>query len=165
VCDEIAFWGGADSSSPDSEVLNAIRPAQATIPNSILLCCSSPYAKRGALFHAHKSYFGQAGAPVLVWQAATQEMNPSVSRVIITNAYVRDAESARAEFGAQFRSDISSFVPIEAIEQCTVAGRLELPRIPGKTYFGFTDPSGGSSDSFTLATSTLESCLQLCGAR
>jgi hypothetical protein len=156
ICDELAFWQTGDSASPDKEVLDAVRPAMSTIPNAILLGASSPYARRGSLFEAHKTYFGQAGAPVLVWQGATREMNPSVSRLVIAAAYVRDPASARAEYGAEFRSDISSFVPVEALEACIVPGRFELPRISGKQYFAFTDPSGGSSDSFTLAIAHAE---------
>jgi hypothetical protein len=51
LADEIAFWttdeGGAN---PDFGVLNAVRPAMATVPGSMLLCASSPYARRGALW-------------------------------------------------------------------------------------------------------------------
>ena len=42
LCDELAFWRGEDSSNPDDEIINAIRPAMATIPNAMLLCASSP---------------------------------------------------------------------------------------------------------------------------
>ena len=50
LCDEIAFWRSEDSANPDTEVLDAIRPAMATIPNSMLLLASSPYARRGAMW-------------------------------------------------------------------------------------------------------------------
>jgi phage terminase large subunit-like protein len=49
LCDEIAFWPHEDAAEPDYEVLNALRPGMATIPNAMLLCASSPYARRGAL--------------------------------------------------------------------------------------------------------------------
>ena len=42
LCDEIAFWHTEDSANPDSEILNALRPAMATIPDSLLLCFSTP---------------------------------------------------------------------------------------------------------------------------
>ena len=38
----------------------------------------------------------------------------------------------------------------------TYCGRRELPRLPQVKYFAFTDPSGGSQDSFTLAIAHLE---------
>jgi hypothetical protein len=49
LADEMAFWFGEDSANPDFEVLNAIRPAMATVPGSMLLVASSPYARKGAL--------------------------------------------------------------------------------------------------------------------
>ena len=50
-------------------MLNALRPGMATIPNAILLCASSPYARRGALWDAHRRHFGKDGDPILVWHA------------------------------------------------------------------------------------------------
>ena len=55
-----------------------------------------------------------------------------------------------AEYLAEFRSDIESFVPIEVVENC-VGDYVEQSRLVNYHYKAFTDPSGGSSDSFTLA--------------
>ena len=69
LCDEIAFWPTADDAAdPDAEVLNALRPAT-TVPGAMLLCASSPYARKGALWDAHRKHFGKDGDPILVWQA------------------------------------------------------------------------------------------------
>ncbi len=87
ICDEIAFWRSEESANPDSEVLTAIRPALASIPGSLLLCISSPYARRGALFDAYSRHYGKDGDPVLVWQADTCSMNPGVDPSIIEQAY------------------------------------------------------------------------------
>ena len=78
LLDEMAFWEGTDAESaePDREILNAIRPAQATIPGAMLLCASSPYARRGALWDAYRKHFAKDDSSVLVWQAATRVMNP-----------------------------------------------------------------------------------------
>jgi hypothetical protein len=38
-----------------------------------------------------------------------------------------------------------TFVSREVVEAAVVAGRYELPRLEGVRYFGFVDPSGGSS--------------------
>jgi len=49
VCDEVAYWNfDSDSANPDTEVLRALRPAQATIPNSKLILISTGYAMAGA---------------------------------------------------------------------------------------------------------------------
>ena len=82
LCDEMAFWLGEDSSNPDAEVVDAIKPAMATVPNAILLCASSPYARKGVLWEAYHRYFGHDG-PILVWNAPTRTMNPTVPQAFI----------------------------------------------------------------------------------
>jgi phage terminase large subunit-like protein len=71
LCDEIAFWRTDNAAEPDYEIINALRPGMATIPGAMLLCASSPYARRGALWDAHRRHFGKDGDPILVWQADT----------------------------------------------------------------------------------------------
>jgi hypothetical protein len=150
LLDEIAFFRSEDSANPDYEILDAIRPAMASMPGSMLLCASSPYSRRGALWEAYRKWFGVAGAPCLVWQADTRTMNPTITRKFVDAQYERDPASASAEYGAQFRSDIDSYVTREAITGVTVAGRRELLPMAGVRYVGFVDPSGGSADSMTL---------------
>jgi hypothetical protein len=151
LCDEMAFWPTDDSAQPDYEILDALRPGMATIPNAMLLCASAPYARRGALWDAHRRHFGKDGDPTLVWQAPTREMNPTVPQPVIDEAMERDPASAAAEYGAQFRSDVESFVNREAVEACVSVGVRERPPLSGVTYSAFVDPSGGSADSMTLA--------------
>jgi hypothetical protein len=154
ICDEIAFWPTDDAAEPDVEILNGLRPGMATVPSALLLCLSSPYARRGALWTAYEKHFGKDDSPVLVVQADTQTMNPVVPEEIIAQAYAEDPTSAAAEYGAEFRRDVESYVSREAIETCVIGGRLELPRVAGVEYVAFTDPAGGSGgDSFTLAIS------------
>jgi hypothetical protein len=155
LLDEAAFWRTDDAAEPDHEIIAAIRPGMAQFPNATLLVGSSPYARRGALWDAYRRWFGKRHAP-LVWQAATRTMNPTVPQRIIDEAIERDPASAAAEFGAQFRSDIESFVSREAVmavvsTSVSVRGALE-----NVTYRAFVDPSGGSSDSMTLAIAHLE---------
>jgi len=156
LLDEIAFWRSDDTAAnPDSEILAALRPAMATVPGAMILAASSPYAKRGVLYAEHRKSFGKDG-PVLVWQAPTRVMNPTVPQSVIDEAYERDPASAAAEYGAEFRSDIEGFVTREVIDAVTMPGRFELPAIDGASYLAFVDPSGGSSDSMTLAVAHLE---------
>jgi hypothetical protein len=123
----------------------------ATIPDALLLCASSPYARRGELWSAHRRHFGKDGDPVLVWQAPTRTMNPTIPQRVIDAAMEDDPASASAEYGAQFRTDVESFIAREVVEACISLGLHERPRLAGVTYRGFVDPSGGSSDAFTLA--------------
>ena len=150
VLDEVAYWRTDDSANPDKEIVAALRAAMATVPGALLLGISSPYARLGVLWDMHRRYFGREG-DVLVWQAPTRAMNPTVDERIIAEAYEADEASAAAEYGAEFRRDIESFIPREAVEARVVPGRHELPRRWDAYYVGFVDPSGGSGDSMTLA--------------
>ena len=47
-----------------SEILAALRPGMATVPDALLLGLSSPYAAKGELFKAHERYFGTTDTPV-----------------------------------------------------------------------------------------------------
>jgi len=151
ICDEIAFWRDDTTANPDAEVVAALRPGMATVPGALLLGISSPYSRRGVLWEAHRRNYGVEGAPVLVWKADTRSMNPTIDPEVIKCAYVADEASARAEFGAMFRQDIETFITPEAVDAAVVPGRLELPPVEGVSYVAFTDPSGGASDSMTLA--------------
>jgi hypothetical protein len=88
--DEIAYWPSDNSAEPDYEVINALRPAMAQFPNALLIAASSPYARRGALWTAYQKHFGKENDPVLVWQAPTRRMNPSIPESVITEAEERD---------------------------------------------------------------------------
>jgi hypothetical protein len=151
IADELAFWSSEDSQNPDIEIINALKPAMATIPGARLLKASSPYARRGVLWTDYRKHYGNTESRTLVWKAATREMNPSVPQSFIDEQYEDDPASASAEYGAEFRSDVEAFVSREAVENCVVPGRLEIPPMANATYYAFTDPSGGSSDSMTLA--------------
>ncbi|MGD0950339.1 MAG: hypothetical protein ABSA52_23325 [Candidatus Binatia bacterium] len=156
VCDEIAFWPtDEDGANPDVEILNALRPCMGTIPDSILIALSSPYARRGTVWEAHREHFGRDDDETLVWQAETATMHPHApdSRLgrLIAKAYRDDEARAAAEYGAQFRRDIESFVAREVVEACVASDRHELPPVRGVEYVAFVDPSGGSQDSMTLA--------------
>ena len=122
MLDELAFWPTDDAAEPDYEVLHALRPGMATIPGAMLLCASSPYAQRGALWDAHRKHFGRDGDPILVWQAATKTMNPTVPQLVIDAALDADPSAAAAEYLAQFRTDVESFVSRDVVDAAVVLG-------------------------------------------
>ncbi len=88
---------------------------------------------------------------MLFWKAPTTAMNPTISRTLIDAAYEQDAAAAAAEYGAEFRSDLETFIAGEALEACVVGGRRELPSVAGWRYRAFVDPSGGARDAYSLA--------------
>jgi hypothetical protein len=150
LVDELAFFPSDDASVSGSEIIAAIRPAMLTIPDSLLICASSPYARKGPLWDAFRRYHGKDDAPVLVWQAPTLVMNPSVPSRVIDEAFEADPASAAAEYNAIFRTDIESYISIEAVLACVASGVRERPPQPDVWYTAFVDPSGGSADSMTL---------------
>src|SRR5262249_22046995 len=68
----------------------------------------------------------------------------------------RDPASAAAEYGAEFRRDIEAFVSLEALGACVTQGCYERAPLRTVSYSSFVDPSGGSSDSMTLAVGHFE---------
>jgi len=157
LADEVAFWRSDDTANPDAEIIGAIRPGLSTIPSSMLLIASSPYRKRGVLWSSFTRYHGRDDARVLVWKASTLEMNPALDPRIVTEAYEDDPDAAAAEYGGEFRNDLSDFVPRAVVDAATVQGRFEIAPIAGLSYVAFADPSGGTgADSMTVAVAHRE---------
>ena len=73
------------------------------------------------------------------------------SEAFIADQYEKDPVSAEAEFGAQFRTDVETYVSREAVEACVEWGCSERAPLDGTHYLGFVDVSGGGADSFALA--------------
>ncbi|MGE0361462.1 MAG: hypothetical protein AB7H93_12155 [Vicinamibacterales bacterium] len=156
IIEEAAFLPTDDqSSNPDVELLRALRPALARVPGSLLAVVSSPYARKGILWDAWRKHHGQPDGAVVLMQASTAELNPLFDPAAIAAALDEDPASASAEYLAQFRTDVESWISREAIDGVVVVGRHELPRMPRTSYEGFADFAGGAAggDSATLAIS------------
>jgi phage terminase large subunit-like protein len=60
LLDEIGFWpSDANSASPDSEIINALKPAMLTMPGALLIGASTPYARKGILWQAYDENYGR----------------------------------------------------------------------------------------------------------
>ncbi len=149
IADELAYWRSDESANPDHEILNALRPAMATL-NGKLIALSSPYSKRGQLWEVYSRHYGKPG-PILVAQAESRTMNPSLPERIVTQAMDRDPSAARAEYFAEFRADLEQFIERAVVERAMRPGPLELPYRSEHKYFGFVDPAGGGADGFCIA--------------
>lgn len=151
LADECAFWSDEVGANPATEIFRALRPGLATIPGARLICLTTPYARKGPPWEAFARYFGKPGEKVLVWRAPSKTMNPGLDNDFLRAEYERDPVNAASEFGAEFRSELETYVRREAVENAIVPDRFELPRVSGVKYKAFVDPSGGSADSMTLA--------------
>ena len=111
LLDEIAFFlADETSSNPDVEIINALKPSLMTTGGP-LIGISSPYARKGVLWEAFNRDFGPDGDPqILVAQGASRDLNPSLPQAEIDREYEKDHSYASAEYGAQFRTDLESFV-------------------------------------------------------
>jgi len=152
IVDEVCFFGlDAESKVRNSdELIQALRPALATT-DGMLICISSPYAKRGWAYKQFKKYFGNNNGSVLIWNSPSRTMNPTLSKKIVDQALEEDRASASAEFLGQFRDDISILLAREIIESVIIKGRLELLPRTGIQYRGFVDVSGGRNDAAAIA--------------
>src|SRR5262245_51623586 len=137
IADEAAFWYSDEfSANTDSEILNAVRPGLATTGGPLVIA-SSPYARRGVLFEAHRRHFGKNGDPrILVAQGASRDFNPLLPQSVVDRAMERDRAHATAEFLAQFRNDIESFVPFEVVSAC-VGDYVEAAPVRKFRYHAF----------------------------
>jgi hypothetical protein len=139
-----------------------LRPALATTKGPLILI-SSPYAKKGEVYRQYKLHYGPAGDPlILVAKAPSLVMNPSLDERVVHRAMQNDRAAAMAEYGAEFRSDICNFVDRDIIEANVMTGVRELMPSNATTYRAFADPSGGSSDSFTLAIAHYDGKKETC---
>jgi hypothetical protein len=77
-------------------------------------------------------------------------MNPTVPQSLIDTEYEKDPVSAASEYGAEFRTDIESFVSREGVEACVDWVTHERAALDGIRYLAFVDTSGGGVDSFAL---------------
>src|SRR5262249_42479751 len=57
IATEAAFWFSEESSNPDTEILNAVRPSLATTGGPLIII-SSPYARRGEVWSLYDRHFG-----------------------------------------------------------------------------------------------------------
>jgi hypothetical protein len=174
--DEIAFWRtNDDSANPDRAIKKAIEGGMVQIPNAKTFLLSSPYGEDGVLWDEFESYYPrndknehladvEARAKqdrVLVWKARTTYMNPDpVVAVAVAAEYLKDPVGAEAEYGANFRKDVTDYVSRSVVKECTNEGVESIPpcRLGPDTkpeerfnYHAFVDTSGGSQDAFTLS--------------
>ena len=121
----------------------------ATLPGSMLVGISSPYKTSGLLYDRWKDHYGQNG-DVLVIRAPSRTMNNrTLPQSEVDDAYASDPERASAEYGAEWRVDLVSFLDRAMVEAAIETGRFVRPPQLGIKYFAFADPSGGVGDAFT----------------
>lgn len=150
VFDETAFWRDESSANPDQEIYRAVLPSLAST-GGMLIGISSPYRRLGLLYEKHRDHFGMNDDDVLVVQGPSTTWNSTLDPKIVERAIAADPEAALAEWHAEFRSDISSLLPDDAIDAAIDEARpLELEPQSKPRYHAFVDVSAGRRDAFCL---------------
>jgi hypothetical protein len=152
VLDEAAFYRQEESALPDEETYKALIPGMLTLqPDAMLIGISTPYRKSGLLYRKHHDHFGKNSDDVLVIQAPSRTLNPTINQSDIDAALAEDPAHAAAEWLAEFRDDISGWATRELIEQSVDRDVPVRPPLPDVQYFSFIDGSGGVRDSYCAA--------------
>ena len=150
VADELAYWRDETSANPDLETYRACGPSLART-GGMWIAISSPYRRGGLLYSKHQDHYDADDDDVLVVRGATELFNPTISAATIAKEMAKDPESARSEWMAEFRSDISALFDDQVIDDAVDHARpLELPPREGRKYFAFADASAGRHDAFTF---------------
>jgi hypothetical protein len=170
VFDEVAFWRSEESAVPDIETHRACLPGLATLRDcgAMLVGISSPFAKSGLLWQKFRKHYGQDDDDVLFVKGASVAFNPTLNPAEIEAAIEADPEAAVSEWLGEFRPDISAFIDPAVVETLVPRGVHEIgPSAGSGFYYAFVDPSGGSSDSMTLAIARLlpDCAVELCAIR
>ena len=155
ILDEVAMLDSGENAT-DLELYAALLPGMATIPQAQMFGISSPYAKKGLLHKKFVDNFGKDNEDVLVIQAPSHIMNPILDTRDRDRQMAEDPARARAEWYAEFRDDIVAFIDPATVDLCVIKGRAKLDFAIGRSYTAAVDPSGGSSDSMTLAIAHAE---------
>ena len=152
VIDEACFLGLTETSrvSTDTGLVRALEPALATT-NGKLIAISSPYSRSGWAYETWDRHFGKDTSDVLVWQAPSRTMNPTLRQSVVDKAKREDLAAALSEYEAQWRDDVGAFVSQETVDQCVVRHRPETLAMPNTKYTAFVDLSGGRNDASCLA--------------
>jgi hypothetical protein len=149
ILDELAFYRNAESANPAEELIISLLPG--LMDGGLLIGISTPYGKFGYLYETYKQFYGKEDSDILVWKAPTKQMNPIYNLDSIKRFFSRNKSAARAEYDAEFREDIETYLTEEAIDLVIdqdLSGRLAPSSY---TYKAFVDVSGGRSDDFALA--------------
>jgi hypothetical protein len=116
IADEAAHWvTDTASANADTEILAAARPALATTGGPLIVI-SSPFARRGEFFDLSDKHFGPKGdSRILVAHGTSRDFNPSLPKAVVDRALARNPIAARAEYLAEFRSDLEGYVSLDTL--------------------------------------------------
>jgi len=156
ILDELAFFRpDTGFANPDKDIVEALVPTM--LKGAKLIGISSPHRKGGYFFNIYQSNWGNDASRVLVWQAPTDDMNPTIGEAQQGRLARLNIDTASVEYGAQFREDIQQFIPGYVLDAAIDENIVSRPYNERNRYYAFCDPTGGTGeDSFTLAIAHMD---------
>lgn len=169
ILDEIAFFGD-DGKSSAKEIYRAITPATAQfspkdpkdrrVPSGPtegkVILISSPDAKQGFFYRQYQTSLsgGKASRDMLMIQAPTWEVNPTLDPEYYETEYAKDPVAFDTEHGAQFSDRVRGWIEdARDLTDCIIPDLKPLPRgNPREPFFGGLDfgiAKDGTSISLT----------------
>jgi hypothetical protein len=100
-----------------------------------------------------KRHYGPLGDPlVMVVQADSRALNPSLRQSVVDRAYATDPVGADSEYGGRFRQPTTAYLERSLVEAAVFKGLTRKGPLPGVRYYAHVDVAGGSgTDSFAMA--------------
>ena len=147
--DEIAFWRDSRIRQSRSRSPRGVASGVGDGSRLAAVCPSTVYARKGAAWQASRDHFGH-DSDVLVIVAPSRTLNATIPERVVQRALADDEPRARAEWLCEWRGDVENFVSLDIVQAAITPGITGAPAGAGDRITAFLDPSGGSSDSFTL---------------
>jgi phage terminase large subunit-like protein len=151
IIDEADFTSTEGGEDKTRQLVAAIRPAMATVPNSRLILISSP-GRVGSFFHRLVSEsYGKADPHCLVLKLTT-DVNPQLTADYFEAMRTLDPVAYRAEVLGEYVESDGGLYDHQAIANCIVSGRGDLPpsAFQDQRIVCAVDPASGArnGDSF-----------------
>ncbi len=156
VMNEVGFYRLEGQADSDEEIQASIRRGMLSFPMPRLAKISTPYMMSGILYEDHKRAWGRDDPDLLVWQAPTVLMNPTITAGRLERERRLDASRFAREYEGEFVADVEAFLPAAWVEDAVIPGCHELAPRTGVIYQAAVDSSGGGPDAFTMSIMHLE---------
>lgn len=152
VLDEAAWFIDDSGVNNLQDILEALRPSLATVPDGKLLLGTTPRDKSGPVWEMFEKRRDPEHQDVLVIQGSTRLMNPAIPEKFLKDQKRKHgAKYFAREFEAQFDEGIANaLLDPKAVDRAVVRSFQEIPPNPKMIYSLGLDPSN-VGDPFAYA--------------
>lgn len=150
ILEEGAFFRDSDTEQYNlQEIIDAVRPGLLTIPDSRLICVTSPWAQIGPVWEAYQNRATRLDE--LCWKLPSWRMNPTLPQKELDKERRRDEAIFLREFGAEFSTANSALLPPEMVDRAVARGVPFFTTNVANRCVAGLDPSSKGNDSFGFA--------------